>query len=93
MNNRVENIRSGKATVVDVRTPQEFMLGHVKDSINIPLQEIPARLEEFRRMQNIVLCCASGNRSGQASAYLEQNGIGCENAGSWLEVNAIVKLK
>ncbi len=82
-----ELISSGKATVVDVRTRAEFMGGHVKDSINIPLQELPARLEELKEMENIVLCCASGNRSGQASAYLKQHGVNCENAGSWLDVN------
>lgn len=82
-----ELIKSGKATVVDVRTPLEFMSGHVKDSINIPLQELATRLEEFKKMEHIVLCCASGNRSGQASSYLEQHGIACKNAGSWLDVN------
>lgn len=82
-----ELIKSGKATVVDVRTPAEFMGAHVKDSINIPLQEVPGRLEEFKKMKHIVLCCASGNRSGQASSYLKQQGVACENAGSWLEVN------
>jgi phage shock protein E len=87
MKNTEALIRSGKATVVDVRTPAEFMGGHVKGSVNIPLQELPARLEELKKMNNIVLCCASGNRSGQATAYLKQHGIDCENAGSWMEVN------
>jgi len=87
MKNIEELIKSGKATIVDVRTPAEFMGGHVKDSINIPLQELATKLEEFRKMENIVLCCASGNRSGQATAYLKQNGIKCENAGSWMDVN------
>jgi phage shock protein E len=82
-----ELIRSGKATIVDVRTPGEFMGGHVNGSVNIPLQEIPTRLAEFKKMENIILCCASGNRSAQATGYLKQNGIECENAGSWLEVN------
>jgi rhodanese-related sulfurtransferase len=87
MKNTEALIRSGKATVVDVRTPAEFMGGHVKGSVNIPLQELPVRLEELKQMENIVLCCASGNRSGQATAYLKQHGIDCENAGSWMEVN------
>lgn len=87
MKNIEELIKTGKATIVDVRTPAEFMGGHVGGSINIPLQEIPTRLAEFKKMENIVLCCASGNRSGQATAYLKQNGIECENGGSWLDVN------
>lgn len=87
MKNIESLIKTGKATIVDVRSRAEFMGGHVKGSINIPLQEIPERLAEFKKMEHIILCCASGNRSGQAATYLKQNGIECENGGSWLEVN------
>jgi rhodanese-related sulfurtransferase len=75
-------------TIVDVRTPGEFMGGHVAGSINIPLQEIPNRLSELKELQQpIVLCCASGGRSGQATTFLRNQGINCENGGSWLDVN------
>ena len=87
MKNIEELIKTGKATIVDVRTRAEFMGGHVEGSINIPLQELPTRLAEFKKMEHVVLCCASGNRSGQATAYLKQNGIECENGGSWMDVN------
>lgn len=87
MQNIEELIKTGQATVVDVRTPGEFMGGHVVGSVNIPLQEIPERLDEFKKMKNIVLCCASGNRSGQATMFLKHNGIECANGGSWLDVN------
>lgn len=89
MKNTEALIKSGEATIIDVRTPAEFAGGHVAGSVNIPLNEIPARMEELKRKKNIVLCCASGNRSGQAAAFLKQNGIGCENAGSWLDVNSL----
>lgn len=75
-------------TVVDVRTRNEFMGGNVANSINIPLDELVDRIEEFHSMkQPIVLCCASGGRSGQATAYLQSQGIECENGGGWLDVN------
>lgn len=75
-------------TIIDVRTPAEFMGGHVAGSINIPLQELQARIEELKALpQPITLCCASGNRSGQATAFLRSLGMNCENGGSWLEVN------
>ena len=78
-----------KLTVVDVRTAGEFMGGHVAGSINIPLQEIQERLDEIKALpQPIVLCCASGNRSGQATYFLKQQGIDCSNGGSWLDVNS-----
>lgn len=75
-------------TVVDVRTRNEFMGGNVAGSINIPLDELIDRKEEFQSMQQpIILCCASGGRSGQATAYLKSEGIECENGGGWLDVN------
>lgn len=74
-------------TIVDVRSPMEFMGGNIAGSINIPLQEIPSRLEEMREIGNLVLCCASGNRSGQAVNFLKSNGIDCENGGGWMELN------
>ena len=81
-------MRNSKTTVVDVRTPAEFRTGHVAGSLNIPLQEISNRLEEIKSLpQPIVLCCASGNRSGQAAAFLSKLGIDCTNGGSWMEVN------
>jgi rhodanese-related sulfurtransferase len=81
-------IKEKKGTIVDVRTPVEFMGGNVAGSINIPLQEIQQRIEELKNLkQPLVLCCASGNRSGQATQFLLQQGIECCNGGSWLEVN------
>lgn len=88
MRNIEELIRKGEASIVDVRTPGEFMGGHVAGSVNIPLQEVPQRIEEFKNMKNLILCCASGNRSGQATAFLRNHGVDCENGGSWLDVNA-----
>ncbi len=87
MENLGELIKNEEAVVVDVRTPGEFMGGNVAGSINIPLNEVPYRLEEFKEMKKVVLCCASGGRSMQATQFLQQNGIDCMNGGSWMEVN------
>ena len=87
MENIADLIKSGEAKIIDVRTPAEFMGGHVAGSINIPLQEIPEHLDELKGMKNIILCCASGNRSVQATRFLKENGINCQNGGSWLDVN------
>lgn len=82
-------INDPHATIVDVRTPAEFHGGHVAGSINIPLNEVPHRVEEFRQMARpLILCCASGNRSGQAAYFLEQHGLEeVYNGGGWLHVN------
>ena len=85
----LENIIKEKiGTIVDVRSHEEFMGGHVAGSINIPLQTITDRMEELKNLtMPLILCCASGNRSGQAQHYLSQHGLDCYNGGSWLDVN------
>jgi len=81
-------VKEKQGTIVDVRTPGEFMGGNVAGSINIPLHEVPQRMDELKNLkQPLVLCCASGNRSGQAHRYLAQEGIECCDGGSWLAVN------
>lgn len=74
--------------MVDVRTPEEFQGGHVNGAINIPLHEVPHRPEEFRAMRRpLLLCCASGNRSGQAAHFLAQQGIShIYNVGGWMDL-------
>lgn len=81
-------IKENLGTIVDVRTYGEFMGGNVADSVNIPLNEIPERIEELKALEApLILCCASGGRSAQAQHFLSQYGIECYNGGSWLNVN------
>lgn len=87
MNKVAELIAAGYATVIDVRTRAEFAGGHVAGSINIPLNEIHEHLAELKEKKNLVLCCLSGGRSANATAFLQQNGIECVNGGSWTDVN------
>ena len=90
----IEKMIADGATVVDVRTVGEFMGGNAPGSKNIPLNEVPERIAEFEEMAGpIVLCCASGNRSGQATAFLTAKGIECFNGGSWLDVNYVLAQK
>ena len=84
-----ELLKQPDAKVIDVRTPAEFAGGHVAGSENIPLNEVPNKVAEFRNLKGpIILCCASGNRSGQATAFLRAQGLEeVYNGGSWLDVN------
>ena len=84
-----ELINDIQTTIVDVRTEEEFSEGNVKGSINIPLHEVVDRVEELKKIQPLVLCCLSGNRSGQATDFLQAQG--CDqvyNGGGWEIVNA-----
>jgi phage shock protein E len=83
-----ENVNVKEATIVDVREPFECQQGMVEGSINIPLGDVPNKIEEFKAMKKpLVLCCKSGNRSGQAVKLLEANGLKeIYNGGSWGEV-------
>jgi rhodanese-related sulfurtransferase len=82
-----ELIKNG-ALIVDVRSPAEFAGGHVKNSINIPLEKIASKAEEFKLHAHIIVCCRSGNRSGMAERTLKSKGLkNVSNGGSWQNVN------
>ena len=75
-------------TIIDVRTPEEFMGGNVAGSVNIPLNEVVDREAEIMAFNKpVIFCCASGGRSGQATNYFRYKGLNCENGGGWMEVN------
>lgn len=82
----------GGAFLVDVRTPGEFAEGHVKGSVNIPLDSVVSQLEKFKNKKSIIVFCRSGNRSEQAKSILEQNGIkAVVNGRTWQDVNQFVQ--
>ena len=75
-------------TIIDVRTPEEFMGGNVAGSVNIPLNEVVEREAEIMAFNKpVIFCCASGGRSGQATNYFRSKGLNCENGGGCMEVN------
>ena len=63
-------------TVVDVRSPQEFEGEHFPGAINIPLEQVQQKVNDFKEMPKpIITYCRSGNRSGMAVSMLKQAGI------------------
>lgn len=76
------------AIILDVRTPQEFASGNIPGSINVPLQSIGNRSEQFvDKTSNYIVCCASGMRSSSAKAVLASKGFtNVHNAGSWVSL-------
>ncbi len=63
------------ASVVDVRSPDEFRGGAYPGAINIPVQVLPARMGELPKDRPVVLYCASGARSAAAARMLKQAGF------------------
>jgi phage shock protein E len=81
----IQKLISEGAVVIDVRSPQEFKGGHYEGSKNIPLDKIEANAKTIQKFgKPIIVCCASGMRSGSAKRILESKGVeNVYNAGSW----------
>jgi rhodanese-related sulfurtransferase len=89
----LENIlkASNNNIIVDVRTKAEFQEGHIKGSVNIPLDNISNAAEQLRKYHNIILVCASGMRSLQACKILAGlNMSNVYNGGSWTMLNGFI---
>ena len=61
--------------VVDVRSPTEFATGSGKNSINLPLDTLEKTADKLDREKPVILCCASGTRSGMAVSILKRKGF------------------
>ncbi|HEY9900411.1 MAG TPA: rhodanese-like domain-containing protein [Pantanalinema sp.] len=69
-----EKIAAG-ATVLDVRTKDEFRSGAYPGAINIPLQELQGRLGELAKDKPVIVYCAAGGRSAAAASAMKQAGF------------------
>jgi len=75
------------AVILDVRTREEYASGHVKGSINIPLDMLSQKMKELPKETPIITCCASGMRSASAKSILQNNGFKeVYNGGSWRSI-------
>lgn len=61
--------------IIDVREPDEFAVGRVPQAVNIPLQQLPARLMEVPTEAPVAIICQSGRRSAQGAEVLAAAGI------------------
>jgi rhodanese-related sulfurtransferase len=79
-----KDLVSKGAIIVDVRTRGEYSSGHIKGSLNIPLNELTANTKKINKDKVIITCCASGMRSASAKSALIS--AGCKqvyNGGGW----------
>lgn len=71
------------AQIIDVRTPAEYSSGSIRNSKNIPLQQLVSEMKKLDLKKPIITCCASGMRSASAKTILKQNGFEVYNGGGW----------
>ena len=73
----VQMINRGKTVLVDVRTPEEFAGGHLRDAKNIPLADFATRVGELDKSKgkSIVIVCQTGARADKAIALLRKAGF------------------
>ena len=65
------------AAVIDVRTPEEWVAGHLEGAIRIGIADadFAAQLETLDKSADYYIYCRSGNRAGQAIDYMKSAGF------------------
>jgi len=82
-----ELVKQG-AQIIDVRSRGEYASGHVKGSVNLPLNELSSSLNKIKRNTPLITCCASGMRSSSAKSTLISLGYKeVYNGGGWMSLN------
>ncbi len=74
-------IEDKKVTLIDVRSAAEFEVMHIKDAINIPVNEIEQRIFTYPQTQDLMIYCTTGTRSKSAIQIL--NSLGYANIFIW----------
>jgi phage shock protein E len=74
------------AVILDVRSKGEYAGGHIKGSVNVPVDSLDSGISRFTdKNKTIITCCASGMRSGMAKNILKSKGYTqVYNGGSWI---------
>jgi rhodanese-related sulfurtransferase len=76
------------AIIVDVRTPAEYMTGHIKGALNIPINTLVSQLNKLPKNKPLITCCASGMRSATGRQILISKGYEeVYNGGPWSVLN------
>jgi rhodanese-related sulfurtransferase len=68
-------VQEAYSQFVDVRTPEEYAAGHAVRARNIPLDELPAKLDRLEKNEPVYVICQSGRRSKEAADILNRNGF------------------
>lgn len=87
-----KELNKNGAQIIDVRTKSEYQQGHIKGSINIPLNNLSNHYSLLKKDKAIIVCCASGIRSAQGKIILKSNGfVEVHNGGGWLSLQSKIQ--
>lgn len=71
----IRNLDMQDAVLIDVRTDEEYALGSIEGSLNIPVDDLRARLAEIPQNKKVIVFCGTGHRSYFAYRILAQSGF------------------
>lgn len=71
----IKLLTEGKAQLIDIRFEEEYAAWKVGPSINIPLNELPKRLDEINKNKIVITACPHKDRATIAMVYLRSKGI------------------
>lgn len=79
----IELMKAGEAVIVDVRTPDEFVCGHVPGALNLPVEKLATSDIDYD--VPILVYCMSGARSERAMVFLKEQNFVSENIGGIID--------
>jgi rhodanese-related sulfurtransferase len=68
-------INSRNATIVDIRSPDEFAKGSLPNAKNLPADKIGDRMRELKKDKPLIVVCATGSTAGRTAAQLRAGGF------------------
>ena len=79
--------------IIDVHSEAEFYSGHIENSLNIPLDDLPSKMDYLKNKDQVIItCCASGIRSAGAAKLLSARGYtNVVNGGGWSSLESKLK--
>ena len=82
-----ELVKKG-AVILDVRSKSEYAAGHIRGSVNIPVDQLNNNTNRLADKNKVIItCCVSGNRSGMAKRILTAKGYTqVYNGGGWMSL-------
>lgn len=84
-------LRNG-AVIIDVRPPYKYDQGKIRDSLNIPIEQIAKNAGYIKRLGRPIVLCGDGSDSSTAKRILQHHGLkDVHNGGSWERVLRMLK--